>query len=56
MNSIAKIFFYLVLIAGIPQGHQIHFIFHLFQFLVRVYQFFVIPYLCTSKILLKMHF
>ena len=34
-DSIAKIFFYLVLIAGIPQGHQIHFIFHLFLFLVR---------------------
>ena len=34
-DSIAKIFFYLVLIAGIPQGLQIHFIFHLFLFLVR---------------------
>ena len=34
-NSIAKISFYLVLIAGIPQGLQIQFIFHLFLFLVR---------------------
>ena len=29
-DSIAKIFFYLVLIAGNPQGLQIQFIFHLF--------------------------
>ena len=34
-DSIAKIFFYLVLIAGIPQGLQIQFIFHLFLLLVR---------------------
>ena len=34
-DSIAKIFFYLVIIAGIPQGLQIQFIFHLFLFLVR---------------------
>ena len=34
-DSIAKISFYLVLIAGIPQGLQIQFIFHLFLFLVR---------------------
>ena len=34
-DNIAKIFFYLVLIVGIPQGLQIQFIFHLFQFLVR---------------------
>ena len=34
-DSIAKNFFYLVLIAGIPQGIQIQFIFHLFLFLVR---------------------
>ena len=59
-DSIAKIFFYLVLIAGIPQGLQIQFIFHLF--LVRGlevcsdYMFFVIAYLCTSNISLKMHF
>ena len=61
-DSITKIFFYLVLIAGIPQGLQIQFIFHLFQFLVRGpevcsnYISFVIAYLCTSTILLKMHF
>ena len=34
-DSIAKVFFYLVLIAGIPQGLQIQFILNLFQFLVR---------------------
>ena len=34
-DRIAKIFFYLVLKAGIPQGLQIQFNFHLFQFLVR---------------------
>ena len=34
-DSIAKIFFYLVLIAGIPQGLQIQFIFHLSLYLVR---------------------
>ena len=34
-ESIAKIFFYLVLKAGIPQGLQIYIIFHLFLFLVR---------------------
>ena len=62
-ESIAKIFFYLVLIASIPQGLQIQFIFHLFLFLVRgpgvcsdFISFFVIVYLCTSNILLKMHF
>ena len=35
MISHCQDFFYLVLIAGIPQGLQIHFIFHLFLFLVR---------------------
>ena len=58
-DSIAKIFFYLVLIAGIPQGFQIQFIFHLFLFLEvcsDCISFFVIVYLCTSYILLKMHF
>ena len=34
-DNIVKIFFYLVLIAGIPQGLQIQIIFHLFLFLVR---------------------
>ena len=62
LDSIAKIFFYLVLIAGIPQGRQIQFIFHLFLFLVRgpevcsnyIRVFYC--YLCTSNILLKMQF